>query len=379
MSQDAGGAADGGVRVGLFNDPLADWANDDILLTKPARAMLGQKHLQGLRVLDWPELRQLFSRYEEPANRHGRRDRRLGLASVGLAALGLVLAAFAPLAVGGPLARGVGVLAAGLTLTGAALTAVHWLDARSKARWLGNRFWTERVRGLYFQVIVNNLDLVARAMTDVTALAEWKQVRVRALDALPRPADLTQQIGRLAGAVGDDDVWVLPEWSRPPAPPSPSEGLDVLLPLLRSQRFDVQLAYVDRKLSMSLRTPRRRWEMVRKAGEMLPAAAVLAAATAGVALALGMTPADLPVKLALAVAGSATAIGLALRLVNDSLLLSDDASRYAWYSAAVLRARYRFDAGDLAEKVAALRDMEMVAYRDLREFVAAHWRARYVP
>jgi hypothetical protein len=72
-------------------------------------------------------------------------------------------------------------------------------------------------------------------------------------------------------------------------------------------------------------------------------------------------------------------VALALRVINDSLLLSDDASRYAWYSAAVLRARNRFDAGDLGEKLAALRDMETVAYRDLREFVAAHWRARYVP
>ena len=33
--------------------------------------------------------------------------------------------------------------------------------------------------------------------------------------------------------------------------------------------------------------------------------------------------------------------------------------------------RARFDAGDLAEKLAALREMEVVAYRDLREFVAA--------
>jgi hypothetical protein len=96
-------------------------------------------------------------------------------------------------------------------------------------------------------------------------------------------------------------------------------------------------------------------------------------------MAAGMTPADAGVKLALALAATATAVALALRVINDSLLLSDDASRYAWYSAAVLRARNRFDAGDLGEKLAALRDMETVAYRDLREFVAAHWRARYVP
>ena len=377
MSNDTPAASDAEARVGLFRDPLADWANDDILLTRPARAVLGARHMQGLRVLDWPELRQLFGRYEAPANKHGQRDRGLGLASVGLAVMGLMLAAFAPMAAG--FERWVGLTAAVLTLSGAGMTAFHWLDHQSKARWLGNRFWTERVRGLYFQAIVNNLDLVARAMTDNAALGEWKAVRARALEALPKPDDVAAQIGRLAGPVEETDVWVVGDWSKPAPPPEPSEGLDILLPLLRSQRFDVQLAYVDRKLSDSLRTPGRRSALVRRGSDLLPSVAVLAAAAAGILMALGLTPADAFVKLALAVAASAAAVALALRVINDSLLLSDDANRYAWYSAAVMRARNRFDAGDPGEKLAALRDMETVAYRDLREFVAAHWRARYVP
>ena len=377
MSTDPPASPETEARVGMFQDPLADWTNDDILLTKPARAVLGARHLQGLRVLDWPELRQLFAKYEAPANRHGARDRGLGLISVGLAVLGLSLAAFAPLAVGAE--RWVGLAAAVLTVSGSALTAFHWLDHHSKARWLGNRFWTERVRGLYFQAIVNNLDLVARAMSDNNALGEWKAVRASALAALPKPDDVTAQIARLAGPIEEADVWVAPQWSKPTPPPPPSEGLDILLPLLRSQRFDVQLAYVDRKLSDSLRTPGLRSQVVRRGSDVLPGVAVLAAAAGGILMAIGLTPADVPVALFLALAASATAMALALRVINDSLLLSDDANRYAWYSAAVMRARNRFDAGDLGEKLAALRDMETVAYRDLREFVAAHWRARYVP
>ncbi|HEX7945149.1 MAG TPA: hypothetical protein VF495_10815, partial [Phenylobacterium sp.] len=195
MSTDPPAAPESDTRIGMFQDPRADWTNDDILLTKPARAVLGARHLQGLRVLDWPELRQLFAKYETPANWHGARDRGLGLISVGLAVLGLSLAAFAPLAVGAE--RWVGLAAAVLTVSGAGLTAFHWLDHHSKARWLGNRFWTERVRGLYFQAIVNNLDLVARAMSDNNALGEWKAVRANALSALPKPDDVTAQIAKL--------------------------------------------------------------------------------------------------------------------------------------------------------------------------------------
>jgi hypothetical protein len=290
---------------------------------------------------------------------------------------GLSLAALAPLAAGA--GRAVGVAAAAFAVAGAALFAFHWLDTGSKSRWLSNRYWTERVRALYFQVIINNLGLVARAMTDDAALGEWKVVRARALAALPHPEGLTGRIRRLAGRVGDEEVWVSPEWRTPPAPPEPSAELDVLLPLLRSQRFDTQLAYVDRKLGESLRAPGRLARAVRLGSDVLPALAVAAAAVAGVLFALGFGAGDARVQAALAVAASATATALALRVVNEALALTDDAGRYAWYSAAVMQARNRFDAGDVAEKVAALREMEAVAYRDLREFIAAHWRARYVP
>lgn len=362
---------------GLFGDPLAGWSNDDILLTKPARAMLGAKHMRSLRVLDWPELRAQFSRHEAPANRNARRDRRLGLGSVTCAAAGLALAGFAPLA--GAAAVYLGGAAMVLCLAGAGLGAVHALDRPAKARWLGERFWTERMRALYFQTLVNNLGLVAEAMRSDAALGEWKAARARALAALPTPDDLSAQVGRLAGAVGDDEAWVLAEWAPAPPSPEPSEELDIVLTLLRTQRFDSQIAYTDRKLGDSLRAPRRRSAAVRLGGRALPAAAVAGAAAAGILLLTGQPVESVGVRLALAVAAAGSAAALALRMINDDLKLSEDAGRYAWYGAAVQRARARFDAGDLAEKLAALREMEIVAYRDLREFVAAHWRGRYVP
>lgn len=365
------------IAAEAFEDPQAGWANDDILFTKPARDALRDRHPTALRVLDWPELRALFGKHEAPANRHGRADRRFGMVSVSAAVAGLILAAFSPVAPpeAQPLA---GALALAFCVGGAGLALFHWLGANSRARWLGHRYWTEQARGLYFQTVVNNLDLVARAMTDDQALAEWKVVRARALAALPSPEVMPAQLGRLSGEPADDETWVVAEWVRAPVPPPASEELSLLLDILRRHRFGIQLAYTEGKLGDSLRGPRRRSEAIRVGSDVLPAVAVVAAALAGGLMAAGVPADGAGIKALLGVAASGAAIALGLRLINDSLLLTDDAGRYAWYSAAVLQARARFDAGSLAEKVDALRDMEVVAYRDLRAFVAAHWRARYV-
>lgn len=377
MTVEAPAKRDAEPRSGFLQDPLADWSNDDILLTKPARAALSAHHLASLRVLDWPELRALFSRHDAPAKSHGRTDRRLGMASVLLAAGGVAVAGALPLAWLAGAEKVTGAVAAALALAGAALALARRMDVRANARWLGHRFWTERVRSLYFQTIVNNLGLVAEAMRDDAAFGRWKVTRAAALKALPEPQDVTAQVRELAGPAADADTWVVEAWREPPPTPPPSEELDTLLALLRSQRFDVQLAYSDAKLSDSLRAPRRRSQAVSWGGEVLPGIAVLAAAAAGLVALLGGDLSGVGFRAALAVAVAATAGALALRVLNDNLLLTEDASRYAWYSAAVTRARARFDAGGLPEKVAALREMEAIAYRDLREFVSAHWRTRH--
>jgi uncharacterized membrane protein len=360
---------------GLFHDALADWKNDDVLQTKDARAALRARHLPALRVLDWPELRALFAQYDAPATRHGQRDRRFGLLSVGLAALGLALAILAPLAIGA--AWVMEILAAALVVAGLAIMGFHRFGAQPKARWLGQRFGAERFRALYFQAVTNNLDLVARAMASDAALGEWKAARARMLSYLPTPEDVSRQIPHLAGAAqGEAETWVLPEWSRPPSPPEPSAELDLLLSLLRAQRLDAQIDYVERKLSASLGAPGRRAAVVRGLSRMLLAAAVVAGLVGVALVMMGRAPGDTDVKLALELAVGAVVAAMALGVVNDGRLLAGDADRYAAYFAALSEARGRFDAGGLTEKLAALREAEIICYRDLREFVAAHWRSR---
>jgi hypothetical protein len=361
---------------GMFHDSLAGWTNDDVLQTKEAREALRAKHPGALRVLDWPELRGLFAIYDPPATRHGRSDRRLGLLSVAVATLGLVLAIASPLAIGAE--RVTEVAATALALAGLAIMGVYKFGAGSKARSLAHRFGAERVRALYFQALVNNLDLAARAMADDAALGVWTSARARMLSDLPEPEDLPGQIPKLAGPVDhDSETWVSPAWSTSPDPPQPSAELNLLLSLLRGQRLDGQIDYLERKLSDSLGAPGQRAGLVRGLSRLLLGAAVVTGLMAAVlVVAMGRKLGGADVRLALEVTVGAIVASVALGVVNDDQLLAGDAKRYAAYFTAVSKAGFRFDTGGVPEKLAALREVEIVCYRDLREFVGSHWRSR---
>jgi hypothetical protein len=361
---------------GMFRDSLVGWTNDDVLQTQAARAALGAQHPAALRVLDWPELRGLFAIYDPPATRDGRSDRRLSLLSLGVATLGLGLAIASPLAIGAE--RVIEMLAAAMAFAGLAIMGVYKFGTGSKARALAHRFGAERVRALYFQAVVNNLDLAARAMADDAALGVWTSARARMLCDLPAPEDLPGQIPKLAGPVDDDaETWVSPAWSASPDPPQPSAELNLLLPLLRGQRLDGQIDYLERKLSDSLGAPGQRAGLVRGLSLLLLGAAGVTGLMAAVlVLAMGRKWWGADVRLALEVMAGAIVAAMALGVVNDGQLLAGDARRYAAFFAALSKARFQFDTGGVPEKLAALREAEIVCYRDLREFVGSHWRSR---
>jgi len=58
--------------------------NDDLLLHDSDRKLAAGKYPSIYHVLDHPELRQLFSEYDEPANRAKRNDLRAGIWAIGL-------------------------------------------------------------------------------------------------------------------------------------------------------------------------------------------------------------------------------------------------------------------------------------------------------
>jgi len=84
------------MRAGLFIDPLADWPNDDLLISDASRDALRRTYPELIRVLDWSELREAFVRHDEPAGRNKRASHRQGLLAIAFAGIGIVLLGVTP-------------------------------------------------------------------------------------------------------------------------------------------------------------------------------------------------------------------------------------------------------------------------------------------
>jgi hypothetical protein len=67
-----------------------------------------------------------------------------------------------------------------------------------------------------------------------------------------------------------------------------------------------------------------------------------------------------------------------MRALKDGLLFAADAERYRWYIAAVRTLNYRFEHADRVKKVHILREMEHVAYQEMRRFILSVKQARFV-
>src|SRR3977135_35991 len=114
-----------------LDDPLANWPNDDLLITCESRAKMRRIRPALLRVLDWPELREAFIRHDAPAGRGKRNSNYEGLLAVMMAGLGIIALGLSPLF--SRETEGI-VATAALCLMGIGglLGILHWLLLRAK-------------------------------------------------------------------------------------------------------------------------------------------------------------------------------------------------------------------------------------------------------
>lgn len=368
-----------------FQDPLEGWTNDDLLLDDKERKHFYRRHPRLAPIFDWPELRQAFEIREQPAKAARKKSRRHGVIAVAFGFAGLALTAltpyFAKLASNPDIAeRWIGGAAAALIVLGTLVGFQQALIGQAKRRWLISRYWTERIRQFHFHLIVNNLERAAAALDGGAALDAWRTFRRSKLDDFLHDAEktLATSFDALEDDHAEEEVWVDRAWSEPaPAPPETPE-LAELLKGLQEQRIGVQERYTALKLKPGLYSPETRAKWLHGVSDVCTAAILPVTVAVGAIYFNGSKGPHLWLFGMLGLAGTLTAFVVALRVLNEGLLLRTEAERYRWYLASVRSIARRFETADTADRIRLLRELERLAYQEMRRFLITFKEARFV-
>jgi len=366
------------VNASPLNDPFKDWPNDDLLLTEESRIRLQATRPRLLRILDWPELRDAFGRHDGPAGTGKRWSRRQGVGSVLFAGLGVILLSLLPI-----LPQRDQNLATGLALAsmfiGGLVGVLHWGLLRSKHSWLGHRFWTERLRQLHFQSLVNHVEFAAKAITDDAAFDALVQYRRLWLaDLYHDPDDPQVRIRALLQDRTESRTWIRHEWE----PGQPSVGasteVDEVLEGLYRLRIGIQSTYADKNLGSDVYSPSIRSKFLKATVNSCFLLIVPVAVAGLISMLLQQPILGANVTLWTIIAAVASAVGLMAQSINQGLQNEAELDRYEWYAEEVGQVKAAYERGGRQAKVEALRQLEHASYRELRLFLRAHSAARFM-
>ncbi len=373
----------------LFENPLQDWTNDDLLIDDERRNYYLHHYGDLMFVFDWPAMRTLFHGHELPANLSRKRIRSLGLIAVCFGFASLLITAWTPAAQlmaaqtglsGWQIARGAGVAAALCAVLSLGIGYSQLVYGKRRLIWLDSRMWTERLRHFHFQLIVNNLPAIVAAIGSEEAKRRWIDRREDMLDRFAReimvPTHQTRK--RMLDDEAEERTWLLAEWQRPGPLPEASDNAARLLDTLYKQRFGIQLSYARAKTEPNLHSPATRKKLASAASDVATAILLAATITIGFVYLLDPSAHATLYAVALGVIGTCSGVVVASRVLDEGLQLGADSMRYRWYLASLEASEARFLAGGIAEKVAELRWLEVLAYRETRQFLCAMNRSRFI-
>lgn len=365
------------IGAALFDDLLKTWGNDDLLFDPGVREQVDKIYPGVARVLDWPELRELFAKHDALASRSKTISRRTGVLAVSAAGIGVALLALLPAlqAVGWVPAQAEALLSfvsLALLCVGSVIAFWHRIGMQERDAWLGHRFWTERLRQLHFQILINHVELAAAAIGDDAALGELQRLRQRLLVEMTMCTEMRSALRTIRSDLTEQEAWLTRPVSANVA--STPAQLDILLGALGLLRLGVQLEYVGRSLGVNVHAPTLRAQVFKGLGEVCMIAAFPVAVIAAVCFFQNMPAAGQAWS---GVVGAIGAIGLTSRALDQGLRASADTERFHWYQVSLSSIWKRFEAGDIEQKISALRDLEMVAYQEFRRFLTTHTGAHF--
>lgn len=373
-----------------FPTPLADWDNDDLLLTSHAQQTVQAAYPAAFRVLDWPELREAFSKHDKRANAEKKKINHHGMWGALLTTLGASLIAFAPLVPAGWPQKSVVIPGCALVVLGGLIGLSHLYLHDARNGWLIERIWTERLRQFYFQYILQHFSEALAAMEDDAKQGAYYAARQSLLEAFQEKLQVKLSAGRKRSAINkianddqDADLWGQASWCHEPSVGgmSETESLSELMECLHYRRIEIQGIYAENNLIRGANSPGGMAAVAETLSDLLIAVFVIALFFAGIAVLRHPAPGTPSLEdVLIAVSGIAAAWSLFFRLLDQGMGYSLDAERYELYVSQLAVAKQRFEDSDsnVLGKILALRQVEVHAYREMRQFLRTHIRSRFI-
>jgi hypothetical protein len=377
--------------------------NDDLLVTPRDRELAADTFPDILHVLDFPELRQLFSSYDVPAKRAKRHRRVIGSVAI-IAGVSALLGASVALLHDNDSAhwpRYVAGASAVMGVLSLLLGSVGALAGPSKRRWLCSRLMTERLRQFHFQTMVCRLPEILGSMADSKTRGKFLDQR-RTWFAEYRLAYEGHLPARLRTVLDDDaeeDFWLHPDRSRDCSCDPADASVATVFSAYRLLRFEHQIQYANYRLGADegifSSSATRQLEILRNVALVFILVIFVSNLALAALLGFGALSGLLSPGAATPSPGAQSGIlttthvhiaiiwlfiGIvAMRTLEEGLQPAREVERYTRYRSSMVSLMRRFDAAiDPREKIEIMREAERASYQEMRSFLRTHNDARYV-
>jgi hypothetical protein len=358
--------------------------NDDLLLHEEDRKLASIRFPTIFHVLDHPQLRQLFSKYDTSANRAKRIGLIAGFWAIAFGFGALAVAALELSFTHPDHSIALAVISGLCGVSSFLIGSVGVLFAGRKRNWLRCRLMGERIRQFHFQMLAFHIPEILSSLKDDTSKALFLSERNLWFETFK--AQLIGKLDSTFAAIIQEEQSINPWLFRDAAAEVQDDDrrLDPLFDAYRETRIVHQLDYTNYKLQDDHRVvsamPRRQMAVISAAVFTL---IVILVIMHGGILAGALFPssmfAEFHSREAIVVIIWLALAALAIRAIEQGLQPEREIERYQQYRSGVRAILERYDnAVSQNEKIVVMREMERLAFEEMRNFLITNERSRFV-
>jgi hypothetical protein len=360
--------------------------NDDLLLTEKDRDYAIHHYSQIFHVLDHRQLQEFFLHYDNPANIAKRKSLLFGLSAIACGFAALAVAALELYPWDGMTEYCFAIFSGVCAIASFLIGSAGMLIASRKREWLQHRLMGERIRQFHFQTFVFRIHEIFASLRDHDAKLSFALARERWFESFKKRFDRKLDAALFAILQDEDGSEMkLHEGARRGNTIIETEGLNPLFEAYRELRILHQLRYADYKLhddhKILSSMPARQFATLSLIS--LALITLLVAIHAGILMGVTVWPqhwhtSNIHVVAVLLIIWIALA-ALATRAIEEGLQPEREVERYRQYRAAVRTILERYnDASTQTQKLEIMVDMERAAFDEMRNFLIAFERSRFI-